>query len=168
MTSIPQSTDSSDADTAISHLTSVATDSITTNVRELNRMKLIKKYSDCQTLTYQKSTMQSINRAVRLVLLPRMKFVSSSKSFGSFEQPDFTDNNCWVHRVFDQLGTLKNAPVKKKAELWMTYRTKIKEQFNLHRSLVTQKLKTIFVKGKFVHCDMSYCKLLYSLVLCIL
>ena len=43
MTSIPMSTDSSDADTAISTLASVTTDSISTNVRELNRMKLIKK-----------------------------------------------------------------------------------------------------------------------------
>ena len=126
MTSIPMSTDSSDADTAISTLASVATDSISTNVRELNRMKLIKKYSDGKKLTFQKSTMQSINRAVRTVLLPHMKFISTSKSFGSFEQPDFTNPDCWVHRVFEQLGTLKNAPDKKKAEVWMTYRTKIK------------------------------------------
>ena len=115
---------------------------------ERRKMQLMEKYGTGKTTDYNKSTLQSFNRAVRKVLLPRMKFVSNSKSFATFEQPDFSDSNCWVHRVFDQLGVLKNYSDSKKAEIWMTYRNKIKDQFSLHRSNVTTQLKTVFVKGK--------------------
>ena len=115
---------------------------------ERRKMLLLEKYGTGKTMDYNKSTLQSFNRAVRKVLLPRMKFVSNSKSFATFEQPDFSDSNCWVHRVFDQLGALNNYSDSKKAEIWMTYRNKIKDQFSLHRSNVTTQLKTVFVKGK--------------------
>ena len=77
-----------------------------------------------------------------------MKFVSERKEFGQFDQPDFSDNSCWVHRVFDQLGTLKNANEMVKAEIWILYRHKIKEQFSIHRADVTNRLKKVVVKGK--------------------
>ena len=77
-----------------------------------------------------------------------MKFVSTSKAFGSFEQPDFTDNNCWVNKLFANIVTLRGASDKMKAEVWMTYRAKIKEQFSLHRSSSTLKIKRKFLDGK--------------------
>ena len=117
--------------------------------RERRKMKLIEKYSTGRTTEYSKSTMQSINSAVRKVLIPRMKFVSTQKHFGHFEQPDFSDESCWVHRVFDQLGNLKRANDMVKAEIWMTYRHKVKEQFSLHRSMVTNQLKTSLIKSKY-------------------
>ena len=47
-----------------------------TLARERRKMKLIEKYSGGQTSTeYNKSTMLSLNNAVRKVLIPRMKFV---------------------------------------------------------------------------------------------
>ena len=115
--------------------------------RETKRLKLIEKYGSNPALSTNKSTLTSINRAVRRVLLPRMKFLSTSKSFGSFDQPDFTDPNCWIHKVFAQLGSFKDASDGKKAEVWMTYRAKIREQFGLHRSAVTLGLKKTFIKG---------------------
>ena len=117
--------------------------------KERRKMRLIEKYSTGKTSEYSKSTMQSINSAVRKVLIPRMKFVSTQKHFGQFEQPDFSDESCWVHRVFDQLGNLKRANDMVKAEIWMTYRNKVKEQFSLHRSMVTNQLKKTLIKGKF-------------------
>jgi hypothetical protein len=115
---------------------------------ERRKMKLIEKYSVGQTSTeYNKSTMLSLNNAVRKVLIPRMKFVSERKQFGQFDQPDFSNTNCWVHRVFDQLGTLKHADDCVKAEIWMNYRNKIKEQFSVHRANVTNRLKMVFQKG---------------------
>ena len=111
-------------------------------------MQLIEKYSSGQINTeYSKSTMVSLNSAVRKVLIPRMKFVSERKQFGQFDQPDFTDPSCWVHRVFEQLGTLKHANDSVKAEIWMVYRNKIKEQFSIHRANVTNRLKRVFMKG---------------------
>ena len=65
-----------------------------------------------------------------------------------FEQPDFSNQNCWANKVFDRIGNLKHASDSKKAEVWMTYRAKIKEQFSLHRSSVTLKIKNVFIKGE--------------------
>ena len=56
---------------------------------ERRKMQLMDKYGTGKTTDYNKSTLQSFNRAVRKVLLPRMKFVSNSKSFATFEQPGF-------------------------------------------------------------------------------
>ena len=86
-----------------------------------------------------------------------MKFLSTSKAFGMFEQPDFTDPKSWVHHVFNQLGSSMNLPDIKKAEIWMTYRSRVKEQFSLHWSSVTQNLKNLFLKGEvFVSVIYSY------------
>lgn len=120
-----------------------------TLARERRKMELIQKYNGGQIYTqFSKSTMMSLNSAVRKVLIPRMKFVSEKKQFGQFDQPDFSDDNCWVHRVFDQLGTLKNASDNVKAEIWMMYRHKIKEQFSIHRANLTNRLKKVLLKGK--------------------
>lgn len=134
---------------ALSVGTMTSMPSLFTETNDRRKLKLIEKYSSGRILEFNKSSLQSINRAVRKVLVPRMKFLSTSKSFGSFEQPDFTDPNCWIHRVFNQLGAYKDLSDTKKAELWMTYRSKVKEQFSLHRSTVTLALKNIFIKGKF-------------------
>ena len=119
-------------------------------------MKLIEKYSNGITSErrYCQATMTSLNNAIRKVLIPRMKFVSDRKQFGQFDQPDFSDEGCWVHKVFDQLGTLKNASDNRKAEIWMTYCNKIKEQFSLHRAMITNQLKKVFVKGNY---DVQQC-----------
>ena len=69
-----------------------------TLARERRKMALIQKYNGGQICTqYSRSTMMSLNNAVRKVLIPWMKFVSEKKQFGQFDQPDFTDDNCWVH-----------------------------------------------------------------------
>lgn len=120
-----------------------------TLLRERRKMKLIEKYSSGQnSQTYNADTMKSLNNAIRKILIPRMKFVSTNKQFGQFEQPDFSDEHCWIHRVFEQLGTLKHASDYIKAEIWMMYRSKVKEQFSIHRATVTKNLKTVFLKGK--------------------
>ena len=137
-----------------------------TNMRdkiEVRRMVLIKTFSLGNTEKYNNSTMKSINRAVRLVAIPRIRFWPTSKVFGSFEQPDFSDPNCWVNKVFDKLSNLKNASDKKKAAIWMTYRNKVKEQFSLHRSAVTSKIKNEFKKGKFSLFVLQCCYMVVSI-----
>ena len=111
-TTITTTGDDNSTTSSLSNPTRAST--IGTTECDQRKMVLIQKYSDGKTMSFNKSTLQSINRAVRKVLLPRMKFLSNSKCFGSFEQPDFSDPNCWVHRVFNELSTLKNAPDKKK------------------------------------------------------
>ena len=113
------------------------------------KIGLIQEYSkDRGNTTMNETTMKSLTRAVRLVIIPKLKFIAGGKGFGSFEQPDFTQPNCWVNKLFDRIANLKSASDKKKAEIWMTYRKKIKEQFSLHRSAKTLKIKNAFLKGK--------------------
>ena len=124
---------------------------------ERRRMKLIEKYSTGKGTKFEARTLQSINRVVRSVILPRMKFIATTKHFGSFDQPDFADETCWVHRIFEQLGLLKNASDYRKAEIWMTYRSGISKQFSLHRSSVTSGLKKVLVRGKIlVHGEVPF------------
>ena len=121
-------------------------------MKEKRRMKLIEKYNVGKPAKFCQSTLTTMNRVVRTVLIPQMKFVSKSKQFGSFEQPDFEDETCWVHKIFDKLGSLKNASNDTKAAIWMQYRNKVKEQIGLHWSTVTKHLKTTFVRGKHWKC----------------
>lgn len=116
---------------------------------ELRKLNLIQVYAKGNVSTkINENTMKSLTRAVRLVIIPKVKFLPGGRGFGSFDQPDFTHPKCWVNKVFDRIANLKNASDKKKAEVWMAYRCKIREQFSLHRSSVTLKLKNAFVKGK--------------------
>ena len=117
---------------------------------EKRKMTLMRAYARGSTnaTKMNESTMRSLTKAVRLVIIPKVKFLPGLKGFGSFEQPDFTSKKCWANRVFDRIANLKNASDIKKAEVWMMYRSKVKEQFSLHRSSVTMKIKLAFVKGK--------------------
>ena len=137
-------------------LTETETDTFDTDDAEARKLTLIQQYARGKsTNIINEATMRSLTRAVRLVIIPKVKFLPGGKGFGSFEQPDFTHPNCWVNKVFDRIANLKNASDKKKADVWMTYRTKIKEQFSLHRSCVTLKIKHAFTNGMFINCEFS-------------
>ena len=124
-------------------------DTFNTDNPEARKLTLIQQYGRGKSSNIiNEATMKSLTRAIRLVIIPKVKFLPGGKGFGSFEQPDFTNPNCWVNKVFDRIANLKNASDKKKADVWMTYRTKIKEQFSLHRSGVTLKIKNAFCEGK--------------------
>ena len=132
-------------------VTETETDTFDTDDAEARKLTLIQQYARGKpTNIINEATMRSLTRAIRLVIIPKVKFLPGGKGFGSFEQPDFTNPNCWVNKVFDRIANLKNASDKKKADVWMTYRTKIKEQFSLHRSGITLKIKAAFYNGMFI------------------
>ena len=116
--------------------------------RNKRKAALIQGYCSGSVTNFNSTTMKSINREVRRIAIPAIKFLSTSKTFGSFDQPDFSDPKCWVNKVFNNLSGIKNASDKKKAAIWTTYKNKVREQFSLHRSGVTIKIKTTMVKGK--------------------
>lgn len=116
---------------------------------ERRKMNLIKVYSEGNVRLKNESTMNSLTRAVRRKIIPHLKFIQANKQFGSFDQPDFSDTNCWVNKVFAEIPTLNQASDRVKAEIWMTYRTKVKEQFTQHWSGVTLKIKRKFLKGRY-------------------
>ena len=120
-----------------------STDSIS-----IRQMSLIKIYSDGQTLVNNDNTLRILTKNVRKSIIPEVKFVPTSKGFGTFEQPDFTDDTCWMNKLFANIPTLKNATDTMKAEVWMTYKSKIKNEFSLHRSAVTLKIKQKFSESK--------------------
>ena len=116
-----------------------------TNHRKMN---LIKTYSLGITVPKNEDTTRALTKAVRKLIVPKIKFVGNGKMFGSFEQPDFSHPECWVNKVFSTVPSIDGLSDRKKAEMWMTYRKNVKEQFSLHRSGVTIKIKNKFLNGK--------------------
>ena len=123
-----------------------------TNTVSSRQMHLIKIYSEGNTLKQNDNTLRILTKNLRKYIIPQVKFVTSSKAFGSFEQPDFSDGNCWMNKLFDTIPTMKNATDTMKATVWMTCRSKLKEQFSLHRSNTTLKIKKRFTQGKNFEC----------------
>ena len=116
--------------------------------RKKRRLVMIKAYSDNIGQQHQDNTMRSINRVLRQMVLPKMKFLENTNKFGSFNRPDFTDPNSWVSKLFTKIPALDNATDRMKCQVWITYKAKIKEQFSLHRSSVTLKIKRAMIAGK--------------------
>ena len=112
------------------------------------RLVMIKAYSDNIGQLHQDNTMRSINRVLRQMVLPKMKFLDNTNKFGSFNRPDFTDTNSWVSKLFAKIPALDRATDRTKCQVWITYKAKIKEQFGLHRSSVTLKIKRAMIAGK--------------------
>ena len=112
------------------------------------KRNLMNVYGEGRGTVYNDNTMRILTNSVRKVIIPQIKFVSSKKGFGSFDQPNFADRTCWVNKLFANITTLKMASDRMKAEIWMTYKTKIKEQFSLHRAAATLKIKRKFMEGK--------------------
>ena len=116
--------------------------------RSTRQMELVRVYSQGNKLVKNESTMRTLAKSLRKVIIPQVKFVQCSKVFGSFDQPDFTSAQCWQNKLFSNIPSLNNATDEMKAQVWMTYRGKLKEQFSLHRSGVTLKIKRKFEEGK--------------------
>lgn len=112
------------------------------------RMELIKVYRKGAGINKNESTLRTLTKSLRKIILPELKFLGGSKVFGSFDLPDFTDPNCWQNKLYANIPSLRDATDSLKAEVWMTYRAKLKEQFSLHRSGVTLKIKKKFEEGK--------------------
>ena len=122
-------------------------DTVSTDELNLRKMAMIEAYESGNKSAFNKNTMSSFNRAIRKLAIPHIKFLETSKGFGSFEKPDFSDEECWVNKIFEFVN-MANTTDKRKVSVWMTYRNKVKEQFSLHRSSVTSKVKEKFVKGE--------------------
>ena len=138
-----------------------AEDTNVSDIPDRRRMVLIETYGCGVKKSFNPSTMNSINKAIRKLAIPNIKFLPTTKSFGGFEQPDFADPNCWVNKIFEFIN-MSNASDKKKAQIWMTYRHKIKEQFSLHRSAVTSKIKVEFMKGEKCVCRCNFIRTIFT------
>ena len=130
----------------------------TTNPEEEDRskrqMELIRVYSEGTQLLKNDTTLRTLTKSLRKLIIPHVKFVQcSNKVFGSFDQPDLTSADCWQNKLFSNIPSLNNARDEMKAQVWMTYKSRLKEQFSLHRSGVTLKIKRKFEEGKWVSCS---------------
>ena len=124
---------------------STGCDSTLTN--ESQKSELFEIYQSGVKRQFHKSTLQSINKAIRKIALPKIKFLPGSKGLGGYDMPDLTSEDCWVHNIFEEIN-MGNSSMRTKAEIWMTYKNKVREQFGLHRSAVTMKIKKKFIEGK--------------------
>ena len=118
-----------------------------TLTQESQKNDLLQIYSSGVKRPFHKPTLQSINKAVRKLIIPKIKFLPGTKGLGGYDMPDLTSDDCWMHKVFEEIN-MGNSDMQRKAEVWMTYRNKVKEQFGLHRSCVTMKIKKRFIEGK--------------------
>ena len=121
------------------------TDGDNVNQRKLN---LIMVYNRGTKKEYSSIVMKMLARCVCLDILPKMKFVQYGKAFGSFDQPNFLDKKCLVNNLCSNIPVLNKGSDHYKAETWMTYHAKINEQFYLHRSAKSARIKSNFLKGK--------------------
>lgn len=120
------------------------------NLINQRKIELIEVYNSGAVKRKNENTLRTLSKEVRKVIIPKMKFVKAGQLLGSFECPDFTDEKCWVNALFGNIPNLKSASDRVKGEVWMTYRKNIKEQFSLHRSAVTLRIKDKFLKGKLI------------------
>ena len=118
-----------------------------TLTEESQKVELLGIYQSGVKKEFHKSTLQSITKAIRKIVLPKIKFLPGTKGLGGYDMPDLTSEDCWVHKIFEEINMGKST-MKTKAEMWMTYRNKVREQFGLHRSAVTMKIKKKFNDGK--------------------
>ena len=118
-----------------------------TLTNDSQKTELFEIYQSGVKRQFHKSTLQSINKAIHKIALPKIKFLPGSKGLGGYDMPDLTSKDCWVHKIFEELNMGKST-MNTKAEIWMTYRNKVREQFGLHRSAVTMKIKKKFTDGK--------------------
>ena len=123
-------------------------DTTATDLEDRRKMNMIKTYSDGVGHVMCDNTMRNINRVIRCTIISKLKFVDVSNKFGSFNQPDFTNKKSWVSILLSNIPSMDATTDSMKCKLWMTYRHKIREQFSLHRSAVTLKIKRAFVRGK--------------------
>ena len=124
-----------------------STGSVSSLSNDSQKGELLEIYNSGVKRQFHKTTLDSLNKAIRKIALPNIKFLPTTKALGGFEQPDLTSEECWVHKIFDEVNMTRST-LQCKAEVWMTYRHKIREQFGLHRASVTMKIKKTFIRGK--------------------
>ena len=127
------------------------------------KMHLINVYKEGGKVNRNKSMIPNLNASVRKAVLSHVKFTDSKKGFGTFEQPDFTSNRCWINAIFKEMRHLRDATDREKAEYWVAYRSDVRTQFQQYRSTKTKAIKNIFMKGEFAN---RLCEFEILLILC--
>ncbi len=132
-----------------SHVTVGIDDTDTTDDVNSRKMVISRWYDKGTTMEKTKESKATVRRAFRNVILPQMKFTRQGRNFGSFEQPDFTNNNCFLNYLFEAMPEIKDQTDKYKACYWNTYKGVCKQQMSQHRSSVTHAQKQNFIKGEY-------------------
>ena len=110
---------------------------------------MVDVYSEGIGHVMDENTLRSITSVLRCAILPKKKFVDDGEGFGTFEKHDFCSEKHWASILYKKIPSLHMMTDSMKCKVWITYRKKIKEQFSLHRSAVTLKIKRAFINGKF-------------------
>lgn len=114
------------------------------------KMNISRWYDKGTTMEKTKESKATVRRAFRNFILPQMKFIKQGRNFGSFEQPDFTNNNCFVNHLFKAMPEIQDQSDRYKACYWNTYKGVCKQQMSQHRSSVTHAQKQNFIKGELI------------------
>ena len=114
---------------------------------ELRLQVLNHTYNERYKLPFVQQNFDSIKASFKRVIQPQMKFYRVGDGFGSIEKPNFTDPNQWYSRLFADIVTFKDMSDGMKAKTWLTYKSKIKELFSMHRSRMTNAIRSRFIEG---------------------
>ena len=125
----------------------------TDNTDDVNsrKMNISRWYDKGTTMEKTKESKATVRRAFRNYILPQMKFIKQGRNFGSFEKPDFTNNNCFLNHLFEAMPEIQDQSDRYKACYWNTYKGVCKQQMSQHRSRVTHAQKQNFIKGEFIN-----------------
>ena len=93
----------------------VSMGSASTLTSESQKAELLEIYNSGVKREFHKSTLDNINKAIRKIALPNIKFLPTTKALGGFEMPDLTSDDCWVHKIFDEVNMTRST-LKCKAE----------------------------------------------------
>ena len=115
---------------------------------EKRKITLLRAYSGRKTEAYMSNTARELRKQFRMVIAPRVKFVRDSKKFGTFDQPDFSSEDCWQNDLFDRMPRLRNISDRKRASLWMTYRRNMRKELSNLQAKWTSGIKKEFLKRK--------------------
>ena len=109
---------------------------------------MVNVYSEGIGHIKSENTLRSITSVLRCAILPKKKFVDEGEGFGTFDKHDFRNEKHWATILYKKIPSLDMMSDSVKCKVWITYRKKIKEQFSLHRSAVTLKIKRAFINGE--------------------
>ena len=103
---------------------------------------------------YNEYVWSSIKDQIRIKqILHKVKFVKEGNEFGSFNRPDFTNENCWEAVLWNALPTFRKASDREKCVKWMTYLPYIRKRLSDYKTNMAMKQKKAYIKCKCFVCE---------------
>ena len=115
---------------------------------EKRKSNMRRAYDDEVKMKLDANSLRTLKSILRREIIPMVKFVPESNSFGAFEKPDFSSPECWQNKLFEKMPKLMEQGDTYKVKYWMTYKSHLKTEFANVRGIVNKKIKAVFMNSK--------------------